>query len=244
MHRQRELRAPDQKTVPARIAVLSDIHSNLDALKAVLRDARQRGVEAYLCLGDIVGFGPKPEACVRLIRATGMPTILGNHDEWAVSAVGRQATPSAGADFKGFKDPLSPLHAASREWLRTRPHLFESWGMSAAHSSFACPEKWNYLITRQAAIDSFLQQPTDIAFFGHTHTQGFWDESSSSFTAPTDSTEFALCPNRRYAINPGSVGNPLDDSALEACYLIFDTTKKTVTFCRIGYRRILQTTRR
>lgn len=217
------------------IAILSDIHSNLDALKAVLSDARLRGVQRYLCLGDIVGFGPRPEECVRLIRATGMPTILGNHDEWSLSPVALQRSPSIGADFAGFKDPLSPLHVASREWLRTRPHLFEDWGISAVHSSFACPEKWNYLITCRAAADSFRFQPTDIAFFGHTHTQGFWDETDSSFITPTKSTTFELSPGRRYAINPGSVGNPcdeIDDIDSRARYLVFDKRRKTVSFLR------------
>ncbi len=223
---------------PSTIAVLSDIHSNLAALKAVLRDARQRGVDAYLCLGDIVGFGPKPEECVRLIRATGMPTILGNHDAWAVSAVGCQATPSAGADFKGFKDPLSPLHTASREWLRTRPHLFESWGVSAVHSSFACPERWNYLITRREVDESLFFQPTDIGFFGHTHVQGFWSERNASFTVPNYEASFALAAGQRYAINPGSVGNPCDDTmetAAHASYLVYESSRRTVTFVQVKY---------
>jgi len=126
----------------------------------------------------------------------------------------------------------------SRKWLRSRPYLFETWDISAVHSSFACPEKWNHLITSRAAADSFRFQPTDVAFFGHTHTQEFWNDENNSFTAAKESVLFSLHPNRRHAINPGSVGNPCDETSIpesQAHYLIYEKGSRTVTFIRLTY---------
>jgi len=222
-----------------KIAVLSDIHANLHALEAALKDARRRGAKQFLCLGDTVGYGAQPEECVQLVRSIGAVTVKGNHDAWVLQAdaePGVEAAPTVGL---GLKHSRLKLSAESQHWLRGLPYSAQKWDVSAVHGTFYQPEKWGYLDSAQEAEISFFRQPTAIAFFGHTHTPGFWPEGVGRFTpALPDSCTFKLGTNRRYALNPGSVGNPrtpIHKPDPRAQYMIFDTATRSATFIRIGY---------
>lgn len=221
-----------------KLAVLSDIHANLPALEAVLAGARRRGAEQYLCLGDIVGYGPQPEECARLIRRLGAVTVLGNHDAWAVRPVALsrlEVSPTVVPGLRHARDCLTPPTCA---WLRRRPYTALAWGVAAVHGSFHRPEKWPYLNEAVAARASFQRQPLPVAFFGHTHEPGYWQEGGDRFITPPPGRETRLGMDRRYALNPGSVGNPRTPSHEadpRAQYLLFDTATLGVSFCRVAY---------
>jgi predicted phosphodiesterase len=222
-----------------KLAVLSDIHSNLAALEAVLKDAHERAAEKFLCLGDILGSGLKQEECVQRIQSFDAPTVIGNRDMYAVDLFAQFPMAASSMNDPGFKHAGLPLTNSSIRWLRDLPYTVRLWGVSGVHSSFHCPEKWTYLDCPDAARASIQRQPTAIAFFGHTHEQGFWPEDAGRFIAPTPNCLQRLDPNRRYAINPGSVGKPRtpsDKPDPRAQYLIFDGDTLSVTFIRVACR--------
>jgi diadenosine tetraphosphatase ApaH/serine/threonine PP2A family protein phosphatase len=131
------------------------------------------------------------------------------------------------------------LTDVSRNWLRQLPYTVQTLGVSCTHGSFHRPEKWGYLDTPNAAAASFQRQPTSIAFYGHTHTAGFWQEGGDRFIPAQPKTgTLRLGSNFRYALNPGSVGNPrtpIQKPDPRAQYLIYDTDKLSATFIRVAY---------
>lgn len=221
-----------------RLAVLSDLHANLPALEAVLADARRRGADRFLCLGDIVGCGPQPEECVRLIRDIGAVTVLGNHDAWALRPAARMPRDAPPAEPPGLRPAGPMLKPASRAWLRRLPHVAQAHGVALVHGSFCRPEQWPYLDSAAAARASFARQLARVAFFGHTHAPGLWEEGGDRFITPEPGREIRLGTERRCALNPGSVGNPRTPPHAtdpRAQYLIFDTDRLGVTFHRVAY---------
>jgi predicted phosphodiesterase len=221
-----------------KLAVLSDIHANLNALEAVLEDARNRGAEKFLCLGDIVGYGPQPEECVQSIQSLGAPTVIGNHDAWAVRPVALSRLAVSPTTVPGLQLARLQLSDACKLWLRELPYTVQQWSVSGVHGSFHRPEKWSYLSSPEATRASLLRQPTAIAFFGHTHEPGFWSEGGERFITPTPNRPYRLGPDRRYVLNPGSVGNPRTPahrSDPRAQYLLFDSDNLSVIFVRVDY---------
>ena len=133
-----------------KLAVLADIHANLHALEAVLEDARKRGADKFLCLGDIVGYGAQPEECVRLIRTIGAPTVMGNHDAWAVRPVALSRLAVSPTMVPGLKLAMVQLTDDSKLWLRDLPYTVQNWGVSGVHGSFHRPQKWPFLDSPEA----------------------------------------------------------------------------------------------
>jgi len=222
-----------------KIAILADIHANLHAFEAVLKDARRRGAENFLCLGDIVGYGAQPEECVKLVQSIGAATVKGNHDVWAVQPTAISSEETASTAISGMDYTKRQLTTTSLNWLEGLPCTVQAWGVSGVHGSFHRPEKWGYLDTPNGAAASFRRQPTSIAFYGHTHTPGFWQEGGDRFiSAQPKICSFRLGPNFRYALNPGSVGNPrtpIQNPDPRAQYLVFDTDNLSATFIRVAY---------
>ncbi len=222
-----------------KIAVLSDIHANLHAFEAVLKDARRRGADGFFCLGDIVGYGAQPEECVQLVRSIGAVTVKGNHDVWALQPVAMPPEETAPTAISGMDCTKRRSTKDSRDWLRQLPYTAQAWGVACTHGSFHQPEKWGYLDTPNEAAASFRRQPTRTAFYGHTHAAGFWQEGGDRFIPAQPKTcTFRLGPNFRYALNPGSVGNPrtpIHQPDPRAQYMIYDTDKFSATFIRVAY---------
>ena len=180
-----------------KLAVLSDIHANLSALEAVLADACRRGAEKFLCLGDIVGYGPQPEECVRLIRRLSAVTVLGNHDAWAVCPVALSRLEVSPTVVPGLRHTRDCLMPSTRVWLRRRPYTAQAWGVAAVHGSFHRPEEWLYLTDAVAARTSFQWQRLRVAFFGHTHESGYWQEGGYRLITPPPGRKIRLWADRR-----------------------------------------------
>ncbi len=221
-----------------KLAIISDIHANLPALEAVVSDARRHGARHFLCLGDIVGYGPRPAECVRTIRQLAATAVLGNHDAWAVRPVAWSRLAVSPTVIPGLKHARAALSVEERVWLRQLPLVAGAHGVALVHSSFSRPALWPYLGDSSSASDSFSRQPSPVSFFGHTHQAGYWEERRDQFIVTALNQEIRLNRHRRYALNPGSVGNPRTPSHQadqRAQYLLFDTVTLGAVFHRVLY---------
>ena len=212
-------------------AILGDIHSNLEALEAVLQDAEQRGVTHYVCTGDIVGYNADPKACLKIIRKLKCAVVQGNHDYYAGWNESVELfTPMAQRSIYWTRKQLTPL---DRKYLRELPLVQDIEDFTLVHSSLSNPARWNYIFRENAAESSFRNQFSNICFFGHTHVP-------LAFVAegPTIEQGFyetlKIDPECKYLINVGSVGQPRDRNPL-AAYALYDPEARTVTLRRVEY---------
>ena len=216
------------------IGIISDIHANLTALEAVLTDAG--ALDAVWCLGDLVGYGPDPDACVERIRQLpNLACIMGNHDAATLQQIDVGAfNPEARKAIEWTKQALSP---GSLEFLYALPEtrVMEDQEVTLVHGSPRQPV-WEYLLDTRTATINFDFFQTHFCFVGHTHLPVMYslpDEARSSrLIVPDNFTQTALMP--RTIINPGSVGQPRDRDP-RAAYAIFETAQNTWEFRRVAY---------
>jgi diadenosine tetraphosphatase ApaH/serine/threonine PP2A family protein phosphatase len=213
--------------------LISDIHANIEAFEAVL--AELTAVDAFLCLGDIVGYGPDPAACIaRLRQLSPLTCVAGNHD-WA--AVGRYDldwfNPYARQAIEWTSDQLSP---EDKSYLSSLLPTGEAGEAVLVHG--ALPEPMDYITTEEDAAATFEAFPGPLCFVGHTHVaERYRSRKASRFCdrAPLLSREpIELEPELRYIINPGAVGQPRDDDP-RASIGIYDTEARTVEIRRVPY---------
>jgi predicted phosphodiesterase len=141
----------DGGAMPETLAIFSDIHANLPALRAVLADMEGQGITGRFCLGDVVGYGGSPAACLELLRDEGIPCLKGNHD--AAVTHGNEA----GGVIKRMWDwTEKQLDADQRNWLAERPLVFEEPAFQAVHAMLPMPENWNYVLN--ASLDTWITQ--------------------------------------------------------------------------------------
>lgn len=204
----------------SRYAVISDVHSNTEALRSVLRDINKRQVRDIFFLGDAVGYGPGPNEAVSLLESECKIIIAGNHD-WGV--LGLTETWSFNEYARAALDwTRGALTADNYETLRTSPLKSEISGMdiTLVHATPFEPEKWHYLLTLSDAEINFKYMHTDICFIGHSH-RPFILELSPSGELKTDKRKMHKTEGSRYIINTGSVGQPRDGDP-RACYALVD----------------------
>ena len=216
-----------------RILVMSDVHANYTALEAVLKDAGP--VDEAWCLGDVVGYGPDPNACVEELRELPMLTcLLGNHD---VAAIGRMAIESFNGDarrsLEWHQKVLSPSNI---DFLRTLPENPKvRSNVTMVHGSPRDPV-WEYVINTLAARLNFDYFDTQFCFVGHSHIQCMFlldaKRARISLDAPRIGEPMQL--QGRAILNPGSVGQPRDRDP-RAAYAIFDPDAKTWEARRVEY---------
>lgn len=130
-------------------AILSDIHGNYEALQAVLKHAAEQKCTHYVCLGDIVGYGPNPCECLETIRALNCPVVMGNHDEYCAKDAHLVGfNPMAAEGIKWTRDQLSEEQKA---WLRDLKYVRTVESFTLVHATLDLPEKWAYVFDKLAA---------------------------------------------------------------------------------------------
>jgi diadenosine tetraphosphatase ApaH/serine/threonine PP2A family protein phosphatase len=215
-----------------RVAVLSDIHANLHALEAVLADVDLQAPDAIWCLGDVVGYGPRPNECVNLIRARATLCLCGNHDLAVLGALDTvDFSGDAGAAARWTKPALGVEEAV---WLRSLEPSGERPGVELFHGSPRDPV-WDYVLTEQIALISILETTEPLILVGHSHIAlAFgWDGEALTGGLAPDGTEVELA-GRRWLVNPGSVGQPRDGDPRAAWALIDDAARRA-SFRRVPY---------
>ncbi len=213
-----------------RFAILSDIHSNLEALEAVLADAKSQGCTHFVCLGDIVGYNANPKECLKIIQDLECPVVKGNHDEQvsiASSTEGFNELAEEAIDWT--RAQLSPDDKA---WLADLRLTRQVRDFTIVHATLDTPGQWGYVFNDLDASASFTYQHTSLCFFGHTHwPTAFVREDNVRRIAVG---QIILSAGKRYFINPGSIGQPRDRD-WRAAYGIFHTDRQVVEERRVKY---------
>lgn len=214
-----------------RIGVVTDIHSNLPALQAVLEDMGQ--IDALWCLGDLVGYGPWPNEVISVLRERGVRSIAGNHDLATIDVVTTEEfSPDAAVATAWTATQLS---AESRAFLQSLAPRAEVEEVTLAHASPREPV-WEYLLSAEAAAASFPCFSTQLCLVGHTHVPSLFVEHGEQELAAAymaGGKQFS-CDARQCIANPGSVGQPRDRDP-RAAYLILDTAGPVLEWCRVSY---------
>lgn len=218
-----------------KVAVLSDIHANLEALQAVLADAQQQQAAEYVGLGDVIGFNGDPAACVELAMPLFSAAVRGNHEE-ALLHRGLFGVPL----YTAMMDRTAAMLGAELvDCLRPLPRKITRGGITYVHASPA-PEGWQRIATVPEARAAFAQFSGALCFFGHTHRPAIFCESAGkvSLIAVVYDEEgnftLSLEEGCRYLVNPGSVGQPRDLN-YRAAYGLYDTETSILTLRRVDY---------
>jgi len=214
-----------------KIAIISDIHANYDALEAVLEDIdRQGGVEKIFCLGDLVGYGAQPNECTEKIRDLGCATVVGNHDFAAVGKLSFEFFNTfAKQSAMWTKDVLTKENS---EWIRNLEYMKIVDGITLVHGTPFSPEMFHYISTLNDAQVSFEEMSTQICFVGHSHVPiVFFDTNPISYIVKE---EIKISKKEKTIVNVGSVGQPRDENP-KSCYAVFDTGEMTVRLIRVRY---------
>lgn len=218
-----------------RVAIISDVHANLAALEAVLEDIEAEKASRILALGDNIGYGPDPDEVIRTLMERKIVSILGNH-EYAVMhrAYLDRMNPDPRKSLEMNLRMLSPESLAFITGFQT---VLVWNGARLVHgcppSSPTCYLFYPSVLALEKIFGSF---PERLCFYGHTHTLNLFEEGlSPEFGLEVHPGTYPLDPDKRYMINPGSVGQPRDGVNNYAKYLIWDADRGTVTFKAVKY---------
>lgn len=214
-----------------RYAIFSDVHANLEALNAVLDDDRPSEISRYFFVGDIVGYGADPSACLQRLKSLKAVCVAGNHD-WAVS--GRLSTDYFNeAAREAVFWSQAQLTMDEKIFLDRLPLIHEEENFCLVHGTLNRPQDFNYMTDTVRATNTFYALRQKICFVGHLHQPGIFVEGSEGIVYGR-LEKLTLRDDERYIVNVGSVGQPRDGDP-RACSCIFDTDKQTVELRRLDY---------
>ena len=217
-----------------RYLVITDLHANIEALDACLADAAVRGYDRTLVLGDIVGYGPDPNAVIdRVLSLNPAAIVRGNHDKISLGiqqAEGFNISARAAAQWT-----LNELTSDHRDWLTKLPHgpTIVDDCVEICHGSPLDEDEYIFdELDARRAIESSSQR---LCLYGHTHVALVFQLTGRTIGLVTPPAEgLALDPDSKYLVNPGSVGQPRDSDP-RAAYMIFDAEAQHIDMCRVDY---------
>jgi diadenosine tetraphosphatase ApaH/serine/threonine PP2A family protein phosphatase len=218
-----------------RIAILTDIHGNREALEACLASARERNAERYVFLGDFVGYGADPGFVIDTVATMvgqGAVALLGNHDSAAI----------------GTPESMNELAARAIDWtrrqlddrqlafLRGLPYTADEGDVLYVHASAAVPRAWDYMLDADAAARSLQATHARITFCGHVHVPMAFHLLKDQGLVPYEPPMNTALPltEGRWVVVIGAVGQPRDGNP-HACYALYDDADDTLTYVRVPY---------
>jgi diadenosine tetraphosphatase ApaH/serine/threonine PP2A family protein phosphatase len=206
-----------------RIALISDIHSNLEALTRALEVIDAQGVDDIVCLGDTVGYGANPNECLELVRSRCSTILLGNHDAAAIDlSVASHFTMNAQLSALWTTGILLDQH---KTFLQGLPQSTPRGELLFSHASPFEPEEWHYVISEFDTREAFGAFTERLCFIGHSHVPVIFSERGKAL---------AISPSERFIINVGSIGQPRDGNP-NLSFGILDTAAGTYQNIRLGY---------
>ncbi len=220
-----------------RAAILSDIHSNWPALRAVAKDIATMGVDVIYCLGDVTGYGPFPRECIAWAREHCNLTLMGNHD----FGVGH------GCNMANHNYPALLAMAQNAKMLKADDLAFlrglemamdiPNLGISMVHANWTDPDGWEYIRNEHIARQQLTAVATPVLFFGHTHQPAIYHIKHGLVKLGMSHSPLEVRFPSKFAINVGSVGQPRDDDP-RACYMVVDffRHKLLAEYRRVSYR--------
>jgi diadenosine tetraphosphatase ApaH/serine/threonine PP2A family protein phosphatase len=220
-----------------KLALVTDLHSNREAVDTVLAHARAQGAQREALLGDFVGYGADPGWVVDLVRervAAGAIAVMGNHD----AAVVRGPLPTMTPDARVAVDwTRTRLNAAQLAFLAALPLAVTEGDSLFVHANAWAPGDWAYILGRSDAARSLNATDRHTTFCGHVHVPTLYHQTGTGKTmdfAPTPGVAIPLSAQRRWLAIPGSAGQPRDGNPA-ACYALWDTDARELTFHRVPY---------
>jgi diadenosine tetraphosphatase ApaH/serine/threonine PP2A family protein phosphatase len=220
-----------------KLALVTDLHANREAVETVLAHAAAQGAERYAFLGDFVGYGADPGWVVDTVRefvAAGAVAVMGNHD----SAVVRGPTPTMTAPARKVVGwTREQLDESQLAFLGKLPMAVTDGDRLYVHANAFAPSEWVYVTGRIEAIRSLHATDCRFTFCGHVHEPHLYHLTSTGKAGdfvPVAGAEIALSPLRQWLVIPGSAGQPRDGNPA-ACYAMFETDAALLTFHRVPY---------
>ena len=222
-------------------ALISDIHANIEALRAAMDDIHAQGITEIYCLGDIIGYGPNPVECLDTVMRSAKFTILGNHDQAALfdpEGFNPVAMRAIYWTRDQFETNTGNPSAQNRRWdfLGELPRIRDEGTFLYVHGSpreptneYVFPED----IYNQRKIEALFSRIEQYCFQGHTHIPGVFRECRDFITPEEMNYEFQLT-DEKVMVNVGSIGQPRDSDS-RACYVVLDDEEKKVTYRRVEY---------
>jgi len=226
-------------------AIISDIHGNLHAFKAVLADIEAKGITDVICLGDVVGYGPNPRECLDLVKSCRFIN-MGNHEEAALDEAAASNFTARAREAIGWTRQMLFEDAAEEPAIREERRRFvksfvvekKEGDVKYVHGSPRHPID-EYMVPRDAEnrdkMRANFQLVEGICFVGHTHMPGVFTPSAG-YSSPEDIMDIFIFDQEKAIINVGSVGQPRDGDP-KACYVTFDDLpgERAVVFRRVSY---------
>jgi predicted phosphodiesterase len=218
-----------------RIAIISDIHSNLEALTKAIEIIDQQSVDEIICLGDIVGYGANPNECIELVRRRCDIVIKGNHEEAILDIT--QAEQFTNNARSAILWTLDQTTQENLDYIRSLSLVHRRSDALFVHASPCEPEEWHYIFEEDAAASTFYCFSESLCFIGHTHMPAIF--SANGYAS-------GITKNERYLVNVGSIGQPRDRNT-QLSFGILDTDSWTYENIRAPYdvettvRKILNT---
>jgi diadenosine tetraphosphatase ApaH/serine/threonine PP2A family protein phosphatase len=212
--------------------VISDVHGNLEALRAVKSEIEDLGADMVVFLGDVVGYGASPNECIEVLREMTPIQIAGNHDFGAVRLTDtRLFNPIAREAIDWTADALT---AENRKLLKRLPLVHvDGGGIRAVHATPFEPESWHYILSPNHALAEFEHFEERICFIGHSHQPVIFElKDAETIVTRTDSMKIES--GRRYIVNVGSVGQPRDHDP-RACFCVCDIKTGELRIERVEY---------
>jgi diadenosine tetraphosphatase ApaH/serine/threonine PP2A family protein phosphatase len=213
-------------------AIISDIHSNLEALLVVLKDIKKRRLKSIFCLGDLIGYGANPNECIELCMKESKVVVAGNHD-WA-------------AIDKTDVSTFNPVAAEAIKWTQehiTKGGIGQLKGLELSqkigdlylvHATPTEPERWRYLFSLEEYEKEFSNFDEQICFIGHSHIPAAIYRDDNGYCDLVRDNPFPIVAKRRYIVNVGSVGQPRDLDP-RASYVIYDGNNNSIEIVRLDY---------
>lgn len=215
-----------------RYGIFSDVHSNIEALDAVIEAYKKEGIDRYLCGGDVVGYATNIKECIEKVNSLAWVTVAGNHD-WA----------NVGLFSLDFFNEFAKeailwtrrnLSDKGRQFLESLKLVYKNEDLTLVHGTLDDPQDFNYLTDGYIAEKTFNILETGICFVGHTHFPGVFIKDASNRLSYQECPNCKIEGKNKYIVNVGSVGQPRDSNP-KAAYCIYDTDKKEVSINRVSY---------
>ena len=214
-----------------RYAIVSDVHGNLESLQRAL--ALIDPTDTVLCLGDIVGYGPNPNECIRLIRERASNAVLGNHDLAAIENYGVEYFNDAARAAIEWTQHV--LDRENRDWLNALSYELRFPEFLLVHG--APVNYFEYILDKRTAAKAFERTDAPVVFVGHTHIAEYWvlePDGTVGHKHMQHGGELIFEPGKRYIVDVGSVGQPRDLNP-EASIVFFEPEKGRVEWVRYEY---------
>jgi len=217
----------------SKLGFVSDIHGNLEAFQAVLSKLDEFSCEQIYCLGDVVGYGPNPTECIRIIQDRGIITAMGNHDEYVTLLMDPKLDRLRGEVRDAVLWTQCNLSMEDLRWLSKLPLRIETEWFTALHGSFV-PVPWAYCLDEKTFAANFKYQDVSLAFCGHSHSPLIGIEIPDEMPYVDYIRKTVVKETDKVMINVGSVGQPRDSDP-RSCAVLYDTETRSLEMIRVEY---------